>query len=277
MRSKYLVLLVLGFLASGLTSCMKSVDSQDEAKVLENDTDILKYLADSVKAVKQPSGYYFLTRVANPKGDSAKLGDAATVALTGYLLNGSKITSDTVSFPVGGFTLLSGIELGIRKMNTGEKAALFLPYYLAFGSTARTNIPAYSPIRMEMQFLKTRTEVQQIDDFLLKKKFIVSERTSDNLVIIRTDTTKGAPIGPGKSVSVKYIGKFLSDTKFDEGTLPPFTTNTGAVVSGFDQAVQKLPLKGKAIVIFPSPLGYKATGNSSIPPYTPLQFEIEIL
>jgi FKBP-type peptidyl-prolyl cis-trans isomerase len=275
MRSKYLVLLMFGLLASGLTSCMKNVDNQDEVKITENDNDIVKYLSDTIKAVKQPAGYYFLTRKANALGDSAKTGDAATVFLQGYLLNGTKVTSDTVSFPVDGYTLLSGIELGIKKMFTGEKAVLFLPYYLAFGSTARTNIPAYSPVRMEMEFIKTRTEVQQIEDYIKAKKFTVTERTSDNLFIIRTDTTTGTPIGSGKSVSVKYIGHFLDGTKFDENTYT-FTTNVGQSVKGFDQAVQKLPAKGKAIVVFPSPLGYGKTGNASIPPYTPLQFELEV-
>ncbi len=277
MKRKNLVLCMLLAVAVGVAGCMKSVDSQDEAKVIENDEQILKYLADSIQATKDPSGYYFIKRKTNPLGDSAKLGDEVTVALTGYLV-GSKtaVTTDTVAFPAGGNTLLYGVELAIRKVLTGEKATLFLPYYLAFGNTARTNIPAYSAIRMEMEFIKTRTEVQQIDEFLLKKKFVVTERTPENLVIVRTDTLKtNIGVGPGKSVTVKYIGKYLSDVKFDEGSFT-YNTGTGNLIAGFDQAVQKLPLKGKAIVVFPSSLGYKAAGYNQIPPYAPLQFELEI-
>lgn len=276
MRSKNLVLFVLFAVSAGLTSCMKSVDNQDEVKVTENDNSILKYLSDSIKAVKDPSGYYFLRRTTNALGDTAKLGDAATVKLTGYLIDGKiPVISDTVSFPVGGGTLIYGVELGIRKVRTGEKISLFLPYYLAFGNAARTNIPAYSALRMEMEFIKTRTEVQQINEYLQKKNFTVYERTAENLVIVRTDTSKAVGMGAGKSVTVKYVGRFLDDTKFDEGSFP-MTTGTGAVITGFDQAVQKLPAKGKAIVIFPSSLGYKAAGNSSIPPFTPLMFELEL-
>jgi FKBP-type peptidyl-prolyl cis-trans isomerase len=279
MRVKILVLWVLALVSVGLTSCIKSVDSEDEAKIEENDKVLKEYLISVEKITnptQEPAGYYFLKRVSNPLGDSAKLGDAATVAIKGYLFNGgAAVTSDTVSFPVGGNTLIYGLELGIRKVRTGEKAALFLPYYLAFGNTARTNIPAYSPIRMEMEFIKTRTEIQQINDYLVKKKFVVTERTPENLVIVRTDTLTAAPVGAGKAVTVKYVGRFLDDTKFDEGS---FALNTGAgsVITGFDQAVQKLPFKGKAIAIFPSPLGYKASGNNTIPPYSPLVFELEI-
>jgi FKBP-type peptidyl-prolyl cis-trans isomerase len=277
MKRKNLVLCILVAVSVGMASCMKSVDSQDEAKVIENDAQIVAYLADSIKAVKDPSGYYFIKRKTNPLGDSARLGDEATVALTGYLI-GSKtvVTADTVAFPAGGNTLLYGVELAIRKVLTGEKATLFLPYYLAFGNSAKTNIPAYSAIRMEMEFIKKRTEVQQINDFLLLKKFKVKERTPENLVIVRTDSDTTSPaVGPGKSVTVKYIGKFLNDVKFDEGSFT-YNTGTGNLIAGFDQAVQKLPLKGKAIVVFPSALGYKGVQYNTIPPYSPLQFELEI-
>lgn len=276
MRSKKIVLWVLVLITVGLASCMKSVDNQDEVKVTENDNDILKYLSDSIKAAKDPAGYYYIKRKTNAVGDTAKLGDAATVKLTGYLIGGTiPVTSDTVSFPVGGGTLIYGVELGIGKVRTGEKISLYLPYYLAFGNSARTNIPAYSAIRMEMEFIKSRNEVQQINDYIAKKKFTVYERTAENLVIIRTDTSKAVGIGAGKSVTVKYIGRFLNDTKFDEGS---FTYNTGggSLIVGFDQAVQKLPAKGKAIVVFPSALGYKAAGNNAVPPYSPLMFELEL-
>jgi FKBP-type peptidyl-prolyl cis-trans isomerase len=279
MKSKHLVLWVLIALTSGLTSCMKSVDSQDEAKVLENDNDILKYLGDSLKAAeKQSSGYYFLKRVAKPSGDSARIGNEATVAIKAFLLSGTMVVSDTFAFPIGAFhTGVPGVELAVQKMRTGEKALALLPFYLAFGNTAKTNIPAYSPVRMEIELLKSLTEAQQIDAYIARKKFTVSERTADNLVIVRTDTLKNAiPVGPGKSVSVKYVGKFLNDAKFDEGSFT-FNTGSGGLITGFDQAVQKLPFKGKAIVVFPSALGYKATGQNGIPGYTPLLFELEIL
>lgn len=276
MKSTILVLGVLFAFSGVMTGCMKSVDNQDEAKALENDNDILKYLADSIKAVKDPSGYYILKRVANPIGETIKLGNSATIGISGYLLNGVKVISDTVTFPVGGATLISGIELAATKLATGDKAVVFLPFYLAFEGVARPNIPAYSPIRLEMEVFKTRTEVQQIEEYIQSKTFPISERTTDNLFIIRTDSTKGTPIGAGKAVSVKFIGKFLDDTKFDEGNFS-FTTGTNGSVAGFDKAVQLLPPKAKAIIVFPSALGYKATGYNVIPGYTPLMFQIEIL
>lgn len=279
--------LVLSFLLSmavGLSGCMKSDGNQDEEKIVENDAAIQEYIksdSQGASALKDSSGLYYITRTSNPTGLRAKKGDAATVKFTGYLLNGTKVLSvpgDSVfSFPVEGYsTGFGGLERGIFLMRTGEKATFLLPFYLAFGNVDRVNIPAYSPIRLEVEFLKSRTELQQIEDFIAARQFKVSEKTTDNLYIIRTNTVAGHPIGAGKSVSVKYIGKYLSGTKFDEGTLN-ITTGTNSVIAGFDQAVQKMRKGEKAIIVLPSAIGYKATGFGSIPPYTPLQFELEIL
>ncbi|CAG5008978.1 hypothetical protein DYBT9275_04396 [Dyadobacter sp. CECT 9275] len=284
MNRIYLLLCLSATMVVSLSGCLKSDNNRDEEMIRENEMAIESYLkADSLgsRVIKDTTGLYYITRKPNPTGEKPKVGDAATVKISGYLLsNGTKVISAVddkpISFSVGGFVLLGGIERSPFLMRTGEKTTFLLPYYLAYGAEARTNVPAYSPIRLEMELIKTRTELQQIDEYILEKKFVVTERTPENLFIIRTDTTTGPPIGSGKSVRVKYVGRFLDGTKFDEDT-PTVTTNTGQWAKGFDLAIQKLPAKGKAIIVFPSSLGYGATGKGPIMPYTPLQFEIEIL
>ena len=282
MKRYRLGLLYLMAIIVGLSGCMSN-DNPDEEKIAENETAIQEFLkADSLgdKAARDSSGLYYIIRKSNASGERAKRGDAASVRFTGYLLNGTKVLSikndSTLSFPVDGYTTFPGLERAIYLMKTGEKATFMLPYYLGFGSVDQVNIPAYSVIRLEVEFIKTRTEVQQIDDFLAKKQFKVSERTADNLIIIRTNIVTGDTIGNGKAVNVKYVGKLLDDTKFGEGPLA-LTTGFGEVIPGFDRAIRKMRKTEKAIIIFPSSLGYKAQGRGSIPPYAPLQYEIEVL
>jgi len=284
MKRINLVWSVLLAMMIGLSSCMKDVSSRDEEKIAENETAIQAAIqADSEgsKAVRDSSGYYYIIRTANPAGIKAQVGDAATIKYTGYLLNGTKVISSTednkteFSFPAGGGVYWAGIELGIFKLRTGEKATFYLPYYLASGNVDRVNIPAYSPIRLEVEFVKTRTERQQIDDFITKKSYVVSERTPDNLVIVRANTVTGDTIGAGKSVNVKYVGRLLDDTKFDERT-SSFITGSPNTIPGFDRAIRKMRKGEKAIIVFPSALAYGKNGSSSILPYSPLQFEIEI-
>jgi FKBP-type peptidyl-prolyl cis-trans isomerase len=284
MKRTKLALFILLAMVVSLSGCMNSGKNEDEEKIAENETQIQEFLKkDSLgsSALRDSSGMYYIIRKANPNGQKAKTGDGATVRINGYLLNGSKVLSiekdSTYTFPVEGYwTQIYGLERGIRLMRTGEKATFLIPFYLAFGNVEQVNIPAYSVIRLEVEFIKTRTEVQQIDDFLAKKQFQISERTSDNLVIIRTNTVTGDTLGVGKSVSVKYVGKLLNEVKFQESTIP-FTTGTNGAVAGFDRAVRKLRKTEKAIIIFPSALGYKERGSGPIPPYTPIMFEVEVL
>lgn len=284
MKRINLVWCLLMALVVGMSSCMND-DNKDEEKIVENEAEIEAFLkADSQgkDAARDSTGLYYIIRQSNPSGQRAKIGDAATVKLNGYLLDGTKVLSiekdSSLSFPVRGLsTGLPGLERAIFLMKTGEKATFLLPYYLAFGNISRVNIPAYSVIRLELEFIKTRTEKQQIDDYLKTKQFPVSERSSDDLVIVRTNTVTGDTLGVGKSVTVKYVGKFLNDKKFDEGSFA-HTTGTSGTVAGFDRAIRRMRKSEKAIVIFPSALGYKDLGsNGVIPRYTPLVFEIEVL
>jgi len=284
MKRINLVWCLLMAMVVGASSCMKDVSSRDEEKIAENEAAIQAALqADSSgsKAVRDSSGLYYIIKKSNPAGLKPEVGHAATIKYTGYLLDGTKVISSTVdnktefSFPVGGLVYWGGIEVGIFKMRTGEKATFYLPFYLASGAVDRVNIPAYSPIRLEVEFIKTRTEPQQIDDFIAKKSYNVSERTPDNLVIVRANTVTGDTIGAGKSVNVKYVGRLLDDTKFDERT-SSFITGSPNTIPGFDRAIRRMRKGEKAVIIFPSKLGYGKNGSSSILPYAPLQFEIEI-
>jgi FKBP-type peptidyl-prolyl cis-trans isomerase len=275
----------------GMVACNKGIENDDEQKAVENEQAIEKYIADSaMTATRDSSGLYYVLRKANPTGAKAKVGDEITIKFDGYLLNGTKITSSANEknlpfvYPFGSgvrFTVPSpGMEVAVNLMRTGEKATIFMPFYLAFGNYDQGGVPAYSPIKMNLEFVSARSEVQQVNDFLTKKQFVVSERTSDDLVIIRTNTVTGDTLGVGKSVNVKYTVKFLDDTKVEEGTYP-ITTGTSGAIKGFDRAVRKMRKGEKIIAVFPSALGYGKTGQKGntvdILPYTPLQFELEVL
>ncbi len=289
MIRKYFKIGVFAMVALGMVSCMKDLDTNDEKKIEENEAALNKYILDSAltdKVTRETTGLIHYKTVTNPAGTAAKTGDEASVRATAYLLNGKKVTlfpKDTiVAFPIDGFlTGFGGVELGIKTLKTGEKGTFLLRFYLAYGSGSTSEIPAYSPIKLEMEFLKIRTEIQQINEYMEAKQYTPSERTSDNLVLIRTNTVTGDTLGSGKSVNVKYVLRYLDGTKVDEGTIP-HTTNTSGTIAGFDRAVRKMRKNEKAITIFPSALGYgkgqmNSQGAFTIRPYAPLQFELEIL
>jgi FKBP-type peptidyl-prolyl cis-trans isomerase len=79
-------------------------------------------------------------------------------------------------------------------------------------------------------------------------------------------------------VTLKYKGYFLdkAKTKFDEGQFS-YTIGSGGLIVGFDNALTKMRVGEKITAIIPTEKAYGAQGSGSIPPYTPIAFDIEIV
>ncbi|TDE12429.1 FKBP-type peptidyl-prolyl cis-trans isomerase [Dyadobacter psychrotolerans] len=306
MISRYLKMSVLSAVVVGLVSCNKGMDnSEEEQKIVENEQAIEKYIADSSLSVTRDSqGFYYSTVTSNPIGTKAAVGEEVTVRYNMYLLDGTRIWTserDTVKsskfpFYTGFRFVLPGMELALNTMRTGEKIKLLVPFYLGFGNytnvltgySTNATIPTYSPVRIDMEFVGKRTEIEQINEYIAAKKLTVSERTSDNLVIVKTTpVTTGDTLGSNKAVKIKYVGKLLDGTVFDPGTNPlEFTTGTGRnnLITGFDRGIRRLKTGEKATLILPSAIAYAKNGvvnsaqtNFSIRPYQPIVFEVEVL
>jgi FKBP-type peptidyl-prolyl cis-trans isomerase len=56
-----------------------------------------------------------------------------------------------------------------------------------------------------------------------------------------------------------------------------YYAGSGNLISGFEEAVMKLRIGEKASIILPYKLAYGTAGNTAIPGYSPLYFEIEII
>lgn len=291
MKSKFLTLGVMLAGLVGMISCNKGIEYDDEAKAVENQQSIEKYLADSsITATKDSSGMYYVLRKANPSGAKPNAQDGVRLNFNAYTLDGRKVASsdNTNKIPFVrpynlGF-LLGGMERALNIIRVGESATLFMPFYLAFGSYASDDVPAYSVIKMNIEVVSSRSEVQQIDDFIAANKLTVTDRTSDNLVIVRTNTVTGDSIGIGKAVNIAYKGRLLTGAIFDNGDKPyPFTTGSGMAIPGFDRAIRKLRKGEKATILFPSALGYGKNGYQVssgiyyVYPYSPLWFDVEVL
>lgn len=98
----------------------------------------------------------------------------------------------------------------------------------------------------------------------------------------------------GNTLVVHYKGYFLDGTVFDTsmeqaardaGIYNPsrsytpiqFSFKRGAVIEGWDLGFEFLKEGGKATFFITSNLAYKDSGRGSIPPNTPLIFDVELL
>ncbi|MGC8803129.1 MAG: FKBP-type peptidyl-prolyl cis-trans isomerase [Bacteroidales bacterium] len=81
-----------------------------------------------------------------------------TVIYKGWLTDGRVFTHnyDTITFSFGNTSIMSGFSKAIEQLNLGQRAKIFIPYYHAYGTQARTNsagqvvIPPYSSLIYEV-------------------------------------------------------------------------------------------------------------------------------
>nr|WP_026195763.1 FKBP-type peptidyl-prolyl cis-trans isomerase [Verrucomicrobium sp. 3C] len=93
---------------------------------------------------------------------------------------------------------------------------------------------------------------------------------------------RGNPVGPGKRVTVDYVGKLEDGKVFDSSQAhgKPFTFVMGqrGVIAGWTEGIATMREGGKRKLIIPPQLGYGEDGAGDvIPPNAVLLFDIEVL
>ncbi len=287
---KYVVLFFA--FAIGITSC--SVENPVEQEVAKNDVDIQNYLKQrNLSYTKTVDGmYYSIT----PSG--ATTAPAATDLVTLHykltLLDGtfvdstSKVANQSKSIIFG--VSQSMFTLPVSIMKAGDKGTFLLPSSLAFGGNTFGNVPAYAVIKAEIEVISIKNQADQITAMQNTYGFTAPEKTSSGLVFQKTlENPTGTAVVKGQSVKVNYLGrlgygyiqtdassKVIYDSKFGAGTLT-FSAGAGQLVAGFEETVLKMKVGEKAKAILPYSIAYGTTGNSTIPGYSPLYFEIEVV
>jgi FKBP-type peptidyl-prolyl cis-trans isomerase len=56
-----------------------------------------------------------------------------------------------------------------------------------------------------------------------------------------------------------------------------FVPGTGNLIPGFEEGILKMRVGEKAALVLPSKIAYGTNGNSTIPPNSPLYFEVEVV
>lgn len=118
-------------------------------------------------------------------------------------------------------------------------------------------------------------EQREIKEYIEENNITV-EPTYSGLYYIETKAGTGASADGGDKVRVKYKGTFLDGEEFDSGVFT-FTLGIGSVIQGWDEGISYMNEGGKAVLLIPSKLGYGSYGSGSIPGYTPLLFDVELM
>ncbi|MCK9423175.1 MAG: FKBP-type peptidyl-prolyl cis-trans isomerase [Bacteroidales bacterium] len=287
-----------------------SVDSP-QSMIKKEAESLQKYISE--KKISIPplsSGLYFL-ETAQGKGIKIDSGMWVKAHFKVSLIDGKQIFSsydrgEPLQFEYGKRFDTPGFEEGIGKMLKGGKATLVVPSKIAFGETGRgAMVPPYSPIVYEVEVIDVQTKAdhdkQQAEDKKktqlkletakkqeteLMKKYLMEKRitakpTASGLIYVEKVKGTGAKAMAGKKVKVHYTGTLLNGTKFDSSrdrNEPfEFTLGQGQVIQGWDEGVAMMNVGGKATLIVPSSIGYKDRDMGTIPPYSTLVFDVELL
>jgi hypothetical protein len=279
-------------LLGGMSSCTFNEINQTESN---NQKEIDGYISrSSLKLQKSPEGMYYAINSAKSTGKQALNTDVIKFYYKMSLLNETKLDSTAKSLGqlkgmVWGATS-NILNLPLSYLKEGESGTFILPSALAFGGNSYTDIPAFSVIKLEIEVVSIRTEAEQLQDFQTLYKITNPEITASGLIFKKlVENPKGAQVTTGQSVKVNYTGRFsygvlqndatsgklIYDSSFNAGTFT-FVVGTGAVIAGFDEGILKMKVGEKAALIMPSKIAYGANGNSTIPPNSPLYFEVEV-
>ena len=299
MKIRVLNILLIGIVVGFLSSCLSKVVLEDDIISQQNETQIQQYISSKkLVATKAPNGVYYSVMKANPNGRVLTLGDTIRLHYVISRLDGTPVDSSSVlkNQPFTFFNNGGANNIFLKMlpyMKEGEQATFILPSKLAGNSQAFPNLPANSPIRCDITFFKNYSEDITIDNYVVAKKLNVKEKilvvsaTTGFTNYIRYIQTKegAADVIAGKVAKLKYTGRLLNGFVFDSNMNRTDSLNytvgagytTNKVIQGFGNSIDKMRLGEKATFIFPSGLGYGGAAKSSIPAYSTLIFDIEIV
>ena len=117
----------------------------------------------------------------------------------------------------------------------------------------------------------------------VKKKYRKAKLTKSGLVYVKIKRGKRKPkLEKGMEVTLHYTGTLRADgKKFDSSrdrNKPfKFRYKTQKMIPGFEEGVQIVGKEGTIKLFIPYYLAYGKKGQSIIPPYSDLVFDLEIL
>ena len=127
---------------------------------------------------------------------------------------------------------------------------------------------------------KSAAEKGNRDEYL-KKNNITQSPTTSGLIVVMNQEGSGEKPQNGQKVTVHYTGYLTDGTKFDSsvdrGEPFSFSLGVGQVIKGWDEGIALLKPGAKAKLIIPSSIGYGARNMGSIPPFSTLIFDVELI
>lgn len=260
-------------------SCKKeyeSIESIDDAK-------IQAYIQkNNIPAVKDPSGYYYQVL---EQGTGGPLLNKDSVF---YNLNVKSLTGVTYYTPSSysnegnylGYLTPEPYRNALYTIKRGGKVRVIIPSYLAYGKNGTGMIPPNEVLVSEITVLP-ETKQWEIDDKVIRSfiadKGLTMLKNSARVYFNISTEGNGSFITPKSIITVKYKGRLLTGTVFDESGANDLVRALNGLIVGWQKVLVGVTKGSKLRILIPSDLAYGTTGSTGIPPNSVLDFDIEIV
>ena len=257
-------------------------------------------------AMALPNGITY-EYASDESGDTAKMGEVVLLHYNVYtaadslLLSTRDMSADPIPRLVSEPQYYGDLSQLYSKLSKGDSMIIHIPMdslqfndkkpsWFEAGKSLRVNmkcfdistVEAYEAQMKIKDSLNMIEESKSIESYLTDHK-LAFVKTSSGVFVSVTSKGSGAAITQGKSVTLNYTGKLLTDgTIFDSSLNPgrePMNYQYGVqqMIPGFTDAIGILHEGDKATFIIPSMLAYGPQEQGPIPANSILLFEVEIL
>ena len=312
-----LYLLLSALFLSGLLACNSKPPDAATAEAdafARNSVTLDAYVSSlssqGITVVSLPSGLrYSITQPSSVTAKQATLGDEIEFSYVQYVVkpaneSGTLAVRDSLIdttyatrsafVPFFDKALIAGLQEGLLLLREGAKATLLMPARLAFSTQGSVNatIPPNTSVRIDVTLKRSRSETQQINEYIANNKLTVTDSVSTGLRICKLKSNPtGDTLRTGATFDLRFSGRLLRSVTAIDSTVGnatrPYTVGQAAsssilATAGFQQGLSRLRVGERAILIFPSSLGYTDKGyiqNTTflIPPNAPLRIDVEVV
>lgn len=204
--------------------------------------------------------------------------------------------------------IIKGLEEGFSYLKEGGVARFIMPSGLAYGDRSYLGLRPYSSVIFDVELKKVVSKPEEyekllIDEYLSENypDLIIEDAFVDGIYILESapstvsEAENRESIGNDDTVELYYTGTFFDGWVFDTNVVEvatendiydsnrdytPINVTVGDVsdfIDGFSLALRNLQTFTDAKILIPSKFAYGEIGSTSINPYTPLIFELNIL
>ena len=195
-----------------------------------------------------------------------------------------QVYSYGVGFQIGSQMAASPLEMNSENVIAGLKDGLAKSESLVSQEKMQEVAQRFQAEMAAKQ--QAEAEVLSKDNAAAAEAFLAANADKEGVTVLDNglqyrviESAEGAKPGATDTVVVHYRGTFIDGTEFDSSYSrdEPAEFPLNAVIPGWQQALQLMPVGSKWEVFIPPALAYGSGGQGPIPPSSALVFEVELL